>query len=557
MSDLPPQYWREAGGIAVVAIVLTAMLTLPACWALLTWYRTNVARGMQARSAAVAGGPSPVGDAGVTGLQESVPSLPGAESSPDTATRVLSSEHLQRPGVGLVKQALAQMRRAQVAYLVTTFGFAVASSYFSAMFFGISLLGGLTSAIAFAWIALPIATSISALSVSWRIAAVFVWLAAIEVTVILDGGVDDPIFVGFLVIQQIFLVASTSMARFRGVSWFVVPMIFVAVVAVESTWVAAGRLLSGSDESTGAVLELGVVVLLVTILIVYVVFMAWMYERKRISDQGLLFRQWWVMCSLSTSLTIAMAMSNAPDFPQWEAYKFGLPPVVAAFVLASITVRRLRRDSRRHVARRLLLLRTFGHPGRSTRLLRDLTTWWRWVGAVELITAKDLAGETLEPHELITFLRGKTDVHFVRDHTDLHRRLAALDLQPDGDGRYRVNEFLCRDDTWRMTVGALVGKADVILIDLRAFSAASQGVWDEITLLMTTVPLRKVVALADHTTNLQDLRQCITQNAPIAQQEAAVTGLETLPWTLLEVGLVGRAKDAARVFQAVAAAAST
>jgi hypothetical protein len=174
-----------------------------------------------------------------------------------------------------------------------------------------------------------------------------------------------------------------------------------------------------------------------------------------------------------------------------------------------------------------------------------------------LITARDLAGETLEPHEFIMFLRGRTDVRFVRDRTDLQRRLAALDLRPDRDGRYRTNEFLCRDDTWRMTVRALASEADVVLTDLRAFSATNQGVSDEIALLMATVPLRKVVALADHTTNFDDLRRCVTQNAPIARQEVAVTELETLPWTLLEVGHVGRAKDAARVFEAVVAAAST
>jgi hypothetical protein len=50
-------------------------------------------------------------------------------------------------------------------------------------------------------------------------------------------------------------------------------------------------------------------------------------------------------------------------------------------------------------------------------------------------------------------------------------RLASLDLEPDADGRYRINEMMCTDDTWRPTVEGLIGSVDVIMIDLRGFTA--------------------------------------------------------------------------------------
>ena len=119
---------------------------------------------------------------------------------------------------------------------------------------------------------------------------------------------------------------------------------------------------------------------------------------------------------------------------------------------------------------RLLLLRMFGDRDRSSRLLRDLTVHWRWVGSVDLITGTDLATELLEPHEFLDYLRGRLRRHFVRGPDDLTRRLDELDLRPDLDGRYRVNELLCHEDTWRPALEALVHEVDAVLIDLRGLT---------------------------------------------------------------------------------------
>jgi hypothetical protein len=417
--------------------------------------------------------------------------------------------------------------------------------------------------VALGWVAIPIVASVSGLS-DWRLPVIGVAWLVVAISATAASGFDaEVLFALIIVVVQVALIALTSPVRFRGASWFVAPTIFVIVAALETMWFAIANGFAGSVGGLGAAIGIGIGLTMVWILVGYLTLMDWLYERKRISDQGLLFRQWWVMCALAVPLAYESNRLEISDYPPLQApiitlvLVMVLVPVITAFVLASLTMRRLRADSRNHAPRRLLLLRTFGHPGRSTRLLRDLTKWWRWVGAVELVTATDLAGETLEPNEFIDFLRGRTDDRFVRDKADLQTRLTNLDLAPDGDGRFRVNEFLCRDDTWEMTVTALAGEADVILIDLRAFSPANSGVNRELSLLIASELLPKVVALMDHTTDWKHLTNYIASSAPCAQPRGTVTDIASLPWTLLTVGSASRAKDAARVFEAVAAAAST
>jgi hypothetical protein len=153
-------------------------------------------------------------------------------------------------------------------------------------------------------------------------------------------------------------------------------------------------------------------------------------------------------------------------------------------------------------------------------LLRDLTVHWRWVGSVELITGTDLATELLEPHEFLDYLRGRLRRHFVRGPADLARRLDELDLRPDLDGRYRINELLCHDDTWRPALAALVHEVDAVLIDLRGLTPQRTGVVYEIEHLVAEVPLRRVVALADATTDQGVLRWALDRAAAQAPGDA-------------------------------------
>ena len=108
----------------------------------------------------------------------------------------------------------------------------------------------------------------------------------------------------------------------------------------------------------------------------------------------------------------------------------------------------------------LLLLRVFSLGKRSEELFDAVTRHWRYLGNVQLITGPDLATATVEPHEFLAFLSGKLDLQFIDGPETLARRVNALDSLPDFDGRFRVNDFCCHDDTWRMTLERLVGESD-------------------------------------------------------------------------------------------------
>jgi hypothetical protein len=194
----------------------------------------------------------------------------------------------------------------------------------------------------------------------------------------------------------------------------------------------------------------------------------------------------------------------------------------AAMVVVLLAVGLWRRRTFDEAPARLLLLRTFGDRQRSSRLLRDLTVYWRWVGSVELITGTDLATELLEPHEFLDYLRGRLERHFVRDAADLDRRLGELDLRPDLDGRYRVNEMCCHADTWRPAVQALVSDVDAVLIDLRGLTASRTGVIHEIECLTALLPVERVVAITDATTDTAVLRWALDRATALAPAGAPI-----------------------------------
>jgi hypothetical protein len=113
---------------------------------------------------------------------------------------------------------------------------------------------------------------------------------------------------------------------------------------------------------------------------------------------------------------------------------------------------------------------------------------------------------------------------FVQGEGDLDRRLRALDRKPDPDGRFRVNQFFCRADTWRMTMRRLAQESDTVLMDLRSFSQANHGCEYELQQLLDLVDLERVTLLVDETTDgvfleqtLRDLWRGVDRDSPNRQ----------------------------------------
>jgi hypothetical protein len=137
---------------------------------------------------------------------------------------------------------------------------------------------------------------------------------------------------------------------------------------------------------------------------------------------------------------------------------------------------------------------------------------WRYVGSIRLIAGPDLATSTVEPHEFLDFLSGKLARRFIDNSQTLDLRISEMDVQPDRDGQFRVNDFFCYEDTWRMVLSRLISKSDVVLMDLRGFSSQNAGCVFEISELISTVPLGQVLFIIDDTTDELFLRQVMQQS---------------------------------------------
>jgi hypothetical protein len=143
------------------------------------------------------------------------------------------------------------------------------------------------------------------------------------------------------------------------------------------------------------------------------------------------------------------------------------------------------------------LLRVFSLGRRSERLFDALATHWRHVGNIRLIAGPDLATTTVEPHEFLGFLSGRLARRFIDGPETLDLRLSETDLEPDPDGRFRVSDYFCYDDTWLTVLSRLADESDAVLMDLRGFTPQNRGVTHEINVLVDDVQLGQVVFVTD------------------------------------------------------------
>ena len=229
-------------------------------------------------------------------------------------------------------------------------------------------------------------------------------------------------------------------------------------------------------------------------------FVARKYAHKRISDQWLLISSVWLFFALASPIGLA---GNAACYLVWWAgvhYK----------------LRRL--PHYRGPGVRLLLLRSFTLGERSERLFQQLEAMWRSVGSIQLVGAVDVALTTLEPHELLDFMRGRSNREFVHDYVGVDTRLASFDRDRDPDGRFRVNVVYCAgDSTWKYAVHRLLAESDCVLMDVRGFTRHRAGCVFEIRCLAESVVQPRVVFLADQVTDRTFVAETWQSAAPAGQ----------------------------------------
>ena len=208
-------------------------------------------------------------------------------------------------------------------------------------------------------------------------------------------------------------------------------------------------------------------------------------------------------------------------FATWYAMQFVLVGYawlltgVLAFVAYRIVVGAarslVRRRARPLAPRGLVFLRVFALGARTSDLFAAVAKHWRRVGSMQLIAGPDLAQSTAQPHQLLDFVSGRLSRHFIGDPTGAGAQLSDVERAADRDGWYRVHSFFCRADTWQAVLARMVAQGDVVLMDLRSFSAQNAGCEHELRYLVERVPLGRCVFVVDATTDDAHLQALLAQ----------------------------------------------
>jgi hypothetical protein len=241
------------------------------------------------------------------------------------------------------------------------------------------------------------------------------------------------------------------------------------------------------------------------------------YAARWLSDQSLMIDTLWGFQTLL--LTLDLMLSIGP-VGAMALGVFVLHKSITWFAMAPVA----------HAARareplRLLLLRVFTqrdkHGRRQSRradaerLFDLLGSRWRYVGPIAMIGAPDLASSTIDPVEFLDFLAGRLRERFITEPAEVPARLAAIDDSGDHDARWRVTESFCGNDAWRQAVLGLMGRSDLVAMDLRSFGPDNQGCIFELQALVDFVPAERVALLVNKTTDQRflqtTLQECIAK----------------------------------------------
>ena len=303
----------------------------------------------------------------------------------------------------------------------------------------------------------------------------------------------------------VLVMVATALPRVRGVA----PMTFVGLLVFSLAPLGGLQLTrglamtrTGSELVIRAGLSVGFVLLALP-----TGWIAWRclaatargFETKRISESELLVNVWWVM------------FVSAFVIDYINVYGWSWPPFAVAFVTCAAFAVLYRQVLRRMLPasrpprRTLLLLRVFADVSRTERLFDRVAARWRWLGAVTMIAAPDVAARTVDPSDFLEFVTGRLHARFVKSGDELGGRLQQLDGEPDPDRRYRVSELCCQADTWRAAVVGLIDRADAVLMDLRDFSTKRGGCAFELQQLGQRLDPRRLVLAVDDSTDREFL----------------------------------------------------
>jgi hypothetical protein len=506
-------------GEPAAILLLAAILALPVSIGLLRLYRRAVTTSMHNRARErTAGSPSPETLTSPDQLGQTVSDLPIIDR--DTSTMAKQSAE------DLKSTLLRAPWRAAAIYAVAGLCYALVMAAASLASWRIGILP--FRLVIFSWVfAWPVVLTIGLVAAATRGAKLWTTVGYFSVLAILGAiaTVRSPTFVfgSIAVLWVITNLPATLLLwaflnrRVRAVGPLVLTFMILAFMGSNLALEIVGsdaRLLR-SIGYLGSVLGLGGVGAFIALIVFgFAVFglLGWLalrwigvlYEQKKLSDQSVTLDSMWLLFGVVQSIPLVFGGAA------WILS--GLVAFAAYKLVSWVGFSLVRRDTAPENSPKLLLLRVFSLGKRSERLFDALAKHWRHVGSIRLIAGPDLATTTIEPHEFLDFLTGKLARRFIADPETLDLRASEMDLQPDWDGRYRVNDFFCHEDTWQMVLSRLVDESDAVLMDLRGFSPQNRGVVHEIDELINVVPSERVLFVIDETTDEQFLHRTIQES---------------------------------------------
>jgi hypothetical protein len=251
------------------------------------------------------------------------------------------------------------------------------------------------------------------------------------------------------------------------------------------------------SEINNFAMSMILVVAVVPISILIVKVLVWFYEKGYMSDTS-------TLALLSVTFIASTIISDGSD----TASGVVTPSVIAMIgitwvgvTVASYVYALTLTPSIIYPPRALLVLRIFSRNRESEYLLDAMQNQWRFAGPVFQIGGPDLAKINADPYEIMKFFTFRIHDLFIFENLSRDDLLKTLDLSPDREGRFRINEIFCINDTWQSSVEHLIDSSNVILLDIRGFHLERAGVAYEMKLLAQNSRLARVVAVGDDKTD--------------------------------------------------------
>lgn len=217
----------------------------------------------------------------------------------------------------------------------------------------------------------------------------------------------------------------------------------------------------------------------------YARWLASAYARRRVTELMVVFAAAWTLGLM------------------WDVLAHGplmlLPLLWLPLVMAVLEHRMPQRPA---AAPTLLVLRVFRQDAGVCALLDDVIGRWRAVGNTVLIAGTALEHQPTRAADLFDYLDGQLVTRFVQRVMDVPQRLAGFEWRPDNEGRFRVNDCYCHDQSWQVALAALVQRADLVLMDLRGFQPGDAGCRFQLGVLARASHVTRVVVLGDDHTDL-------------------------------------------------------